>query len=60
MHKIKGYQGSSKTIASHCDDSRAKRVVTNFVALSSGRKDQDASEMEFEAKSSRDGAWKFG
>lgn len=60
MHKSKEYQGSRKTITSHRDDSRSKRVATNFVAVSSGRTDQDASKMEFEEKSSRDGARKFG
>lgn len=39
------------------DDSVAKRAVTSSAAVPSGRKAPDAAEMEFEAKSSRDGAW---
>jgi len=59
MHKRKGYEGSRKKMYSHRDDSREKRVVTNFFAASSGRMDQYASEMEFEEKYSRAGVWKF-
>eukprot|EP01018_Ginkgo_biloba_P007839 Gb_33346 [translate_table: standard] len=39
------------------DDSVAKRAVTNSSAVPSGRKALDGAQMEFEAKSARDGAW---
>jgi len=55
--KAKGTKVPGNTAPSPRDDSGAKRVVTNSAAVPSGRNVLVASEMEFEAKSARDGAW---
>ncbi|GLJ12795.1 hypothetical protein SUGI_0197960 [Cryptomeria japonica] len=57
--KAKGNKVPGKLNVSHSprDDSVTKRTVTNSVAVPSGRNVPDVSQMEFEAKSARDGAW---
>ncbi|KAH9320474.1 hypothetical protein KI387_015113, partial [Taxus chinensis] len=57
--KAKGNKvpGKLNVSASPRDDSVTKRAATNSVAVPSGRNVPDVSQMEFEAKSARDGAW---
>lgn len=55
--KAKGTKVPGNPAPAPRDDSGAKRIVTNSAAVPSGRKVPGASEMEFEAKSARDGAW---
>jgi len=55
--KTKSTKVQGNAAPSPRDDSVAKRAVTSSAAVPSGRKAPDGAEMEFEAKSSRDGAW---
>lgn len=55
--KSKSIKVQGNTAPSPRDDSLPKRTVTSSAAVPSGRKNPDAAEMEFEAKSARDGAW---